>query len=156
MPNKLLLLLVCLAAAATATAQTDCARPVVKLRGGNAEIPATGSAFVPLITLRVAAAPGCPEQTYRFRNAELTLTRNGRPALPTLVVSQPKADLRALAGSIRPGDQLYVFIAYQNLAVVAPDGTLQPYAPPKPGSGAVDIRTPDSKGISFRWQLGPQ
>ncbi|MCB2407924.1 hypothetical protein [Hymenobacter lucidus] len=156
MLNKLLLVLVSLATATAATAQTDCARPVVKLLSKNAEIPAAGSAFVPLVTLRVAAAAGCPEQPYRFRNAELTLIRRGRPALPTLVVSQPNVDLRALASSIQPGDQIYVFIAYQNLAVVGADGTPQPYAPPKPSSGAVDIRTPDSKGISFRWQLAPK
>ncbi|GGG40710.1 hypothetical protein GCM10011378_16180 [Hymenobacter glacieicola] len=53
------------------------------------------------------------------------------------------------------GDQLLIFIAYQNLALVAADGALTPLLakPVSPGPGQLDLQTDESKGISFRWVL---
>jgi hypothetical protein len=53
------------------------------------------------------------------------------------------------------GDHVFVFIAYQNIAVVAPNGSLQPYRAKskKSNSGKLDLETDDSKSISFKWPL---
>jgi hypothetical protein len=59
--KALFFLLVCLVVTTAASAQTDCAKPVVKLLHNKQEIPATGSALRPAVTLRVTPAAGCPE-----------------------------------------------------------------------------------------------
>ncbi|MBO0356374.1 hypothetical protein J0X19_00315 [Hymenobacter sp. BT186] len=139
------------------TAQTDCAKPVIRLLHNGQEISsAVGSALVPSVTLQVAPEAGCPEQRYRFRNAEVTLIRKGRPALPSLKVSQPQLDLRYFLNHYIPGDYLFVFIAYQNVALVSGDCSLTPLRSlkdAKSNPGQLDLRTDDAKGISFRWPL---
>ncbi|WP_460615468.1 hypothetical protein [Hymenobacter seoulensis] len=134
-----------------ASAQSGCPTPEIKLLHNNQELPARSLSLVPDLTLRVVAA-GCPEQRFRFRNAQVTLVRRGRPVLPSKLVSQPQLDLSAWQRAYEPGDQLTIFIPYQDLAVVAPDGTLQRYATaPKPSSGHIDLRTDNAKGLSFTW-----
>jgi hypothetical protein len=159
--KTLLLPLLLVATAAPAAAQTDCAQPALKMLLNGKEIPATGHPMAPSVRLRVAPAPGCPTAvSYRVSSAELTLTRGGRPLLPTRSVRQPRVDLRALMSVAQPGDHIYVFIPYQNLSVVAADGSQQPYLPPgltKPPPGQIiDLRTDESRGISFSWLLLPQ
>lgn len=142
----------------SASAQTDCAKPVIRLLHNGQEISsAVGSALLPSVTLQVVPDAECPEgQRYRFRKAETTLVRKGRPALPTMILSQPQLDLRPIQKHYQAGDYLLVFIAYQNLALVASDGSLTPLlslkdARSKPGQ--IDLRPDDAKGISFRWPL---
>jgi hypothetical protein len=156
MLKNLFLPLLCLATATAATAQTDCAKPVVKLLRNKKEIPATASALFAAITLRVAPDAGCPEQRYRFRDAEVTLVRKGRMALPTLLVRQPQVDLSSMIDRYQSGDHLFVFIAYHNIALVGPDGTLTPLRPAKgakPRPGQLDLQPDESRGISFIWPL---
>lgn len=131
MLKQLFLPLLFLTTATAATAQGNCAKPVLKLLRNNLEIAATPSPLVAAVTLQVAPEPGCPPQSYRFRHAEITLVRKGRPALPTMVVETPQLDLRTFVQYYQTGDQLLVNISYQNLALVAPGGTLTPLLPAK-------------------------
>ncbi|HEX8424666.1 hypothetical protein [Hymenobacter sp.] len=157
MLTKLFLPLLFLGATSAATAQPGCAVPAIKLLRDNVEVPATGSALFPSVTLRVIPDAGCPAQgNFRFRNAELTLVRHGRPLLPNMLVNQPQVDLRSLLSMYQPGDHLVVFIAYENLAIVGADGKLKPYLqtkPVKPKPGHLDLLTDEAKGISFNWPL---
>lgn len=156
--NRLLPLLLLATAAAPAAAQTDCARPTLTILRNGKEIPATGSPMASSVLLRVSPEAGCPtEVSYHVSSAELTLLRGGRPLLPSKSVRQPRVDLRALLRIAQPGDRIYVFIPYQNLSVVLPDGSQRPYLPPqltkpKPGQ-IIDLRTDPSKGIGFSWLL---
>lgn len=158
MLKNLFLPLILLASAATA--QTGCPKPVVKVLRNGEEVPATGSALAPSVTLQVTPAAECPEPvSYRFSSAELTLVRRGRPVLPAMRVRQPQADLRAFMGAYQPGDHIFVFVPYQSLFVVAADGSQQPYPRPKrtsPKPGQFDISTDEAKGIGFNWLLGPK
>ncbi|UYZ64688.1 hypothetical protein [Hymenobacter weizhouensis] len=151
------LLLLPLACASVAAAQTKCAVPVLKLLRNGQEIPATGSAPAPTVTLQVAAEPGCPSPaSYRFRQAQATLVRQGRPVLPALLITQPQADLTPLLRAARPGDQVYVFIPYGSLVTVAADGKQQPYQPPQAAPSRtrpLDLQTDQAKGINFVWKL---
>ncbi|UOQ50878.1 hypothetical protein [Hymenobacter cellulosivorans] len=151
MPKVFLASLLLLAPAAV-FAQTDCAKPVVQLLRSGQPLPATAIALPAAATLRVAPDAGCPAQAYRFRHAEVTLVRNGRPVLPILLVEKPQADLRPFLNYYQTGDQLRVFIAYQNVATVAADGTLTPLLPAKDAQrqpGQLDLRAGESKGISL-------
>ena len=59
-------------------------------------------------------------------------------------------------GNYQPGDHIYVFIPYQKLIVVSPDGTKQPYLTAKRKKlvgEPLDIRTDESKGLTFKWLL---
>lgn len=149
-----LLPLLLLAVSVGAWGQTSCATPVVKLLRSKQEIPATPGPLVPSLTVRVAPEAGCPAQRYRFRDAEITLVRNGRLVLPILLVNEPYVDLRPFMSYYKSGDYLLVSVAYQNILVVGPDGSLRPYSRPvKDTSGQPDLQTDASKGISFRWPL---
>ncbi|TGE29226.1 hypothetical protein [Hymenobacter metallicola] len=142
--------------APAAFAQSDCAKPVVQLLRNGQPLAATASALPAAATLRVAPDAGCPAQEYRFRHAEVTLMRHGRPVLPILLVEKPQADLRPFLSYYQTGDQLNIFIAYQNVATVAADGTLTPLLPAKAARrqpSQLDLRTTDSKGISFSLPL---
>lgn len=154
---KLFLPLLFFATSSAATAQSDCATPIIKLLRNNVEVPATGSVLFPSVTLRVIPDAGCPMQgNFRFRNAQLTLVRHGRPLLGSMLVNQPQVDLRSLVGMHQSGDHLHVFIAYENLAVVGANGKLTPYLqtkPVKPKPGQLDLITDEAKGISFKWPL---
>jgi len=152
------LLLVLSLIATAATAQTSCDKPVITLLRNNQELPATGGALATSITIRVAPAAGCPEQRYRFRNAQITLVHHGRPALPSLVANEEAVNLRPFS-SYESGDQVVVFIAYQDLATVAADGSIRPYLAARAAklkSGQFDLKTDESKGISFNWSLVKQ
>ncbi|QIX60386.1 hypothetical protein FY528_00220 [Hymenobacter lutimineralis] len=140
--------------AATATAQAPCALPTLKLFQDGVEMPADARALARPVTLRVLPAPGCPAAVYRFRHAEVTLVRRGRPVLPTLRVEKPQADLQSFLRYYQTGDQVVIFIAYQNLALVAADGSLQPLAaaPPRLSKPRqLDLQTEDSRGLFLRW-----
>ncbi|MDU0371625.1 hypothetical protein ACFPAF_14565 [Hymenobacter endophyticus] len=150
----LLAALLCLAT--SATAQTTCARPIIQLLHNEQPIAAAGSALVPVVTLRVEPEAGCPAQEYRFRHAQVTLVRRGRPVLPSKRVQDSELNLQALLRTYQTGDHLLIFIAYQDVALVSSSGTLVPLATAKdakPKTGQLDLRTDDSKGISFRWLL---
>ena len=153
---KLLLPLLLLLLTALTPVQTDCTRPVIRLLHASQPVLATGSPLLPEVRLEVAPAAGCPEQRYRFRNIELTLLRNGRPVLPTRVVQTAQLDLRSFRQFYATGDQLVLFIAYHNLALVSAEGELTPLRTlreARAASGLLDLRTEDSRGISFRWVL---
>ncbi|WP_400191460.1 hypothetical protein [Hymenobacter sp. B81] len=155
---KHLLLPLGLASSCGALAQPSCPPALVQvvLPGGEV-VPAAGAPMQGLITLQVVPNPECPgAAAFRFRNAEYTLVRNGRPVLPTFNLRQPQADLRPIMRAARPGDQVHVFIAYQNLGIVAADGRVQLYQPPAPPTdkrGQVDLIPDAAKGISFNWKL---
>jgi len=157
MLKKLFLLAVLLATASAATAQADCSKPVLKLLHNGEEISAAGSALFLLVRLQILSEPECPDQvSYRARNAELTLVRGGRPLMPTILVRQPQVDMRPWMNTYQPGDHINVFIAYENLIVVSADGQQRPYVKPLPKLSKFphfDLRTDDSKGISFTWRL---
>ena len=157
MLKNLFLPLLFLATTSAATAQTSCAAPVVKVLRNGVEIPATGSPMAPGVRLQITPDPACTEKiSYRVAAAEVTLMRNGRPLLPTLLVKQPQADLRGFLRHAQPGDRIYVFIPYKNLRVVLPDGTQQPFllpVPAKPKPRQLDLETEAAKGISFCWIL---
>jgi hypothetical protein len=110
----------------------------------NQEIPATGRPPASIIKLQLTPAAGCPGQVYRFRNAQITLMRNKRPVLPTLLANQPLVSVKDIISVSQPGDRIYIFIPYKDLAVVSADGKLQPYRQPQ---------TAEAKGISFTWLL---
>jgi len=116
-----------------------------------------GSAFTPQVMLRVTSPDACPEQVhYRFRNAQVTLVRQGRPVIPSMVVSQATVNLAPWMKICQPGDHISLFISYRDIAIVGADGSLQLYSLPKRGElkGAkFDIRTEEAKGISFTWPL---
>jgi len=163
MPKSILLamsaavLVMLLAITEEAVAQTDCSAPSIKVLSNNQEIPTTGSALVPRVTLRVTSPDDCPEQArYRFRNAQLTLVRHGRPVIPSMSVNQANVNLTPLMEFYQSGDHIALFISYRDIAVVGADGSLQPYLPPKRGElkgEKFDIRTEEAKGISFKWPL---
>ena len=157
--KQVLLTLALLATAGGATAQTHCPPPVVKVLRGKQEVPSTGAAFAAKVLLAVVPNPACADgATYRFREAEVTLLRGRRPALPTLLVHQGEADLTVLTSNARPGDRIHVFVWYKNLFRVATDGTLRPYRSPSPDANepsGIDaaLVTDEAKGIGFNWQL---
>ncbi|WBA42421.1 hypothetical protein [Hymenobacter canadensis] len=143
----------CLAATA-ATAQTDCSAPVLQVLHNGQAIPATGSALPASAQMRLVPAPGCPAAgSYCATGAEVTLVRAGRPVLPIMLVPQSRLDLRPLQRIAQPGDHLFVFIPYENLLVVAADGSQRPYAKPTPKPGRLDLTPDDAKGISFKWLI---
>lgn len=151
-----LLPLLCLITSASAQVPVPCARPVLKLLRGSQEIPAAASALVPTVTLRVVAEAGCPEQQYRFRHVQVTLVRRGRPVLPTTRLENAELNLQGLLNTYQTGDHLLVFVAYQDVALVSPNGSLTPLAAAQdvnPRPGQLDLRTDDSRGLSFRWML---
>ena len=154
------LALLWLAAGGAAQAQTSCPPPVLRVLRDHQEVPATGAAFAPIITLAVAPNPACGAGgNYRFREAEITLMRGRRPAMPTLLVHRPEVNLTELTGSARPGDRICFFVSYQNLFVVAADGKLHPYPRPALSPGQQTgvgnaLLTDEDKGISFNWLLG--
>ncbi|GAA3929145.1 hypothetical protein [Hymenobacter algoricola] len=160
MLKHLLPILILLARAAPATrAQTSCALPVLKVVLKSGEVTAAGAPWNPLVTLRVGSAADCPEPVrYRFKDAQVSLIRNGRPVLPTLLISQPWADLSVFTSSCRPCDHLYVLIPFQNLIVVDAAGNQRPYGKPKAKTGAekLDITTDEFKGVVFKWLLTRQ
>ncbi|PJJ59856.1 hypothetical protein [Hymenobacter chitinivorans] len=142
--------------AGAARAQTDCAKPVVQLLRNNQPLAGPASALPAAATLRVGPGAGCPAQDYRFRHAQLTLVRHGRPVLPILLVEKPQVDLRPLLSSYQTGDQLQIFIPYQDVALVGPNGTLTPLLPARDARrqpGQLDLRTAESKGLSFALPL---
>ncbi|RPD44896.1 hypothetical protein DNI29_19540 [Hymenobacter sediminis] len=110
-----------------------------------------------IVRLQVSADAACPDPlSYQVSSAYLTLTRRGRPVLPSLTATQPTVDLRAWVAASQPGDHINVFIPYQNLTVVFANGTRRPYLPStaKPSRPhPLDIRTDAAKGISFNWLL---
>ncbi|WP_324678379.1 hypothetical protein [Hymenobacter sp. GOD-10R] len=130
---------------------------MLKVLSNNQEIPATGSALVPRVRLRVTSPDDCAEQGhYRFRNALITVVRRGRPVIPSMIVNQPDVNLVPWTKYCQPGDHITFFISYHDIAVVAADGSLQPYSLPKRGEikgEKFDIRTDQAKGISFTWPL---
>jgi hypothetical protein len=145
----------CLAATA-AVAQTDCSAPVLQVLHNGQAIPATGSALPASAQMRLVPAPGCPAAgSYRATGAEVTLVRAGRPVLPIMLVSQSHLDLRALQRVARPGDHLFVFIPYENMLVVAADGSQRPYAKPTPKPDRPKLAPNDAKGVSFKWLIVP-
>ncbi|OUJ72314.1 hypothetical protein BXP70_18825 [Hymenobacter crusticola] len=150
-------LVVLLAAAEEAVAQIDCSAPILKVLSNNQEIPATGSVLTPQITLRVTSPDDCSEQVhYRFRNALMTLVRRGRPVIPSSIVNQSNVNLAQWMKYCQPGDRITLFISYHDIAIVKANGSLQPYAQPKPEDlkgQKFDIRTEQAKGISFTWPL---
>jgi|GEM_PF-3835086 len=145
--------LLLLAAPAAGWAQS-CPPPTLQVLRNGQPVPATGSALPASALLRLTPAPGCAAAAgYRATGAEVSLIRRGRPVLATLLVEQPQLDLRPFQSVAQPGDHLYVFIPYQNLRVVAADGTARPYVKPKPASTQIDLTTDESRGISFKWLL---
>jgi hypothetical protein len=136
-----------IAAAGAATAQTGCPKPVLKVFRDQQEVPTSGAALVPQVTLQVSPAPTCGEKvSYQFKDAELTLIRGRRPLLPTKRVSQPAVDLSDIMKLAQPGDRVYVFVPYKNLTVVSANGKQSPYPVP--------ALTPEEKnGIDFNWTL---
>jgi hypothetical protein len=155
MLRKLLLPLLCGLGTPAARAQ-DCPPPALKVLLKSGEVSAAGTPWNPLVTLRVSSAAGCAEPVrYRFKDAQVSLIRNGHPVLPTLLVSQPRADLSDFTRYCRPGDHLYILIPYSNLVVVDAAGNRRPYVKPKGKAEAekVDITTDESKGIVFSWLL---
>ena len=100
-----------------AFAQIGCPPPVLKVLRATQEVPATGAVFAPKVTLVVGSDPACAEGgNYRFREAEVTLMRGRRPALPTLLVYRPEVDLKDLTRSVQPGDRIHVFVSYRTYA----------------------------------------
>lgn len=135
-------------------ARAQCAPPTLKLFQDGVEVTPAARALPLRVTLRVLPDAACPQESYRFRHAEITLLRRGRPVLPTLRAEKPLVELQSLLPYYQSGDQLVVFIAYQNLALVAADGSLQPLAAPKPTKlRQLDLQTEASRGITFRWPL---
>jgi hypothetical protein len=131
--------------------------PVLKVLHNGQEVPATGSPLPASAHMRLVSAPGCPAGgSYRATGAEVTLIRAGRPVLPIMLVSQSRLDLRPLQRVAQPGDHLFVFIPYENLLVVAADGSQRPYAKPAPKPGKLDLAPSDAKGISFKWLIIPR
>ncbi|TGD82484.1 hypothetical protein [Hymenobacter wooponensis] len=130
-----------------ATAQTSCPKPVMKVFRNQQEVPATGAALVPQVTLQVSPNPACAEKvSYQFKDAELTLIRGRRPLLPTKRVSQSSVDLSDMMKLAQPGDRVYVFVPYKNLMVVSADGKRTPYPVP--------ALTPEQEnGIGFNWPV---
>ncbi|TGE08448.1 hypothetical protein [Hymenobacter fodinae] len=145
--KRTLTLVALLAAAEAATAQTGCSTPVVKVFRDQQEVPNTGAALVPQVTLQVSSAPACAEKvSYQFSDAEVTLIRGRRPLLPTKRVSQTAVDLSDMMPLAKPGDRVYVFVPYKNLTVVAPDGKRTPYPVP-------ELAPKQENGIYFSWTL---
>ena len=142
-----------------AFAQTSCPPRVLSVLRNNQQVPATGAAFAPQVTLAVGPDPACTEGgNYRFREAEVTLMRVRRPALPTLLVHRPEVDRKDLTGNAQPGDCIHVFVSYKNLFAVAADGKLHPYPRPELSSDQQAgvgnaMLTDEAKGISFNWLL---
>ena len=157
--KQVLLALILFAPAGEVAAQTHCPPPVIKVLRGTQEIPSAGAPFAAKVRLAVFPNPACAEGgTYQFREAEVTLLRGRRPALPTLLVHRGEADLRALTRIVQPGDRIHVFVWYKNLFRVATDGTLRPYRSPLPDANEpkgieAALVTDEAKGISFDWQL---
>lgn len=140
--------LVLLGAAEAAVAQTGCSTPIVKVFRDQQEVPSTGAALVPQVTLQVSPASTCGEKvSYQFSDAELTLIRERRPLLPTLRVSQTAVDLSDMMPLAKPGDRVYVFVPYKSLTVVAPDGKRTPYPEP-------DVAPKQENGADFSWVGG--
>lgn len=139
-------------------AQRECPKPLLKVLREGKEIPLTGSAFASRVTLQVTPDAACSEAvSYRVSSAELTLVRNRRPLLGALVTREPRVDLRSLASLCKPGDRIQVFIPYQNITIVAADGSQRPHPRPKPAHARkFDLVTDESRGISFSWLLLPQ
>ena len=157
MIKKALLAGALLVAAAAAVAQTSCPHPTVKVLRNNQEVPATGSALAPNVTLRVHPDSQCPDRvSYKFSAAELTLVRHGRPVMPAMRVNQPQVNLTAWLKVSEPGDRIYIFIPYANLVVISADGKQRPYPQPRPTqpkAAKLDLSTDEAKGISFVWPL---
>ena len=153
------LALLLLAGGGAARAQAGCPPPVLKVVLDSQEVPATGAAFAPKVTLAVGPDPACAEGgNYRFREAEVTLLRGRRPVLSTLLVHRPEIDLKYLTGIAQPGDRIHVFVSYKNLFVVAADGRLRPYLRPELSPGQQTgvgnaLLTDEARGISFNWRL---
>ncbi|KUG07240.1 hypothetical protein ASU33_12770 [Solirubrum puertoriconensis] len=124
------------------------------LREGQA-ITTAGAAMAPTIKLQLTSDPACSDKaSYRCKYAELTLMRAGRPVFPAIRAYKSDVGLSAWVRAARPGDKIYVFVPYQNLTVVAADGSQQPYTLPEPAKPKYpDLRTDEAKGVSFSWQL---
>jgi hypothetical protein len=131
-------------AAGSAMAQTACPVPVVH---DQQEVPSTGSALVPQVTVQVNASAKCPDNvSYQFNEAELTLVRGRRPILPTKRVSQSEVDLSDMMKVVRPGDRVFVFVPFKNLTVVSADGKHTPYP-------MTDLNATDQNGVGFNWLI---
>jgi hypothetical protein len=136
-----------------------CPPPVVQVWQNNQEVPSTGAAFASKVTLRVSPSPACtPGDSYRFREAEVTLIRGGRPLMMTRLVHTPKVNLDEFARSARPGDHIYVFVWYKNLYTVAANGTVHPYPRPELSEEqqrgiTANLLTDEARGIGFNWVL---
>ncbi|UOG76383.1 hypothetical protein MTX78_07225 [Hymenobacter tibetensis] len=153
---KILVLVALSASLGEAVAQPACT-PVVRVLHGNLEIPATGSALLPRVTLQVTPDAACPNAVrYQFRSAELTLVRRGRPLLPAIRAHQPQVDFTAWMQVYEPGDRIHIFIPYQHVVMVTANGVAQLYQPPTQAQvqgKKFDLRTDQAKGISFNWLL---
>ena len=125
----------------------------------NQEVPSTGAAFAPKVTLRVSPNPACAHgDNYRFREAEVTLLRGRRPLMMTKLVHGPEIDLGDFARTARPGDRIYVFVLYKNLYTVAANGTVHPYPRPELSEEqqrgiTANLLTDEARGIGFKWVL---
>jgi hypothetical protein len=86
---KILVLVALSATLGEAVAQTACP-PIVRVLHDTQEVPATGSALLPRVTLQVTPDAKCPDAAhYQFRGAELTLVRRGCPLMPAMRANQP-------------------------------------------------------------------
>jgi hypothetical protein len=155
MLKKAIAALVLLGAASSASAQTDCATPVIRVFQNNQEVPTTGGALTSRATLAVSSAPDCPAQvSYRFKEAQVTLLRGARPVTPTLIARKPEVNLADFVTHARPGDRLYIFVHYDQLLVVAADGKETPYSVPAARkSKGLDLSMDQQRGIAFTWPL---
>ena len=157
--RKAVVLLAMLAPAGAAVAQVTCPPPVVKVWQNNQEVPSAGAPFAPKMTVLVSASPACAHgNSYRFREAEVTLARGRHPVTATMVVHGPEVDLGDFARIAQPGDRIHIFVQYKNLYVVAADGTLRPYPrlalseEQQRGMNA-NLITDEARGIGFNWVL---
>ena len=157
--KEALTILVVLAPAGAAVAPATCPPPVVKVWLNNQEVPSTGAAFAPNVTVLVRSSPACAQgDNYRFREAEVTLLRGRRPVTMTKSVHGPQVDLGDFALAARPGDRIHIFILYKNLYVVAANGTLHPYPHPALSEEqqrgiTANLITDEARGIWFNWLL---
>jgi hypothetical protein len=157
--KEALVILAVLAPAGAAVAQATCPPPVVQVWQHNQEVPSTGAPFAPNVTVLVSSSPACANgDTYRFREAEVTLLRGRRPVTMTMLVHRPQVDLSDFAPNAQPGDRIHVFVWYKNLYVVAANGALRPYPHPalseeqQRGMNA-NLVMDEAKGIWFNWVL---
>ncbi|WP_143436651.1 hypothetical protein [Hymenobacter crusticola] len=121
--KKLPFVLALLLSSGGAFAQSDCSVPVLKALQNNQEVDVEGSALPASITLVLANKPNCASDvTYQFTGAELTLVRDKRPLLPTMMANSPEVDLTAFRKLYQTGDRLYIEVPGRSIVKVSTAG----------------------------------